>query len=84
MLRRVTLQDAVRWALLSKDFLISKVDTNNFIRKFVHTDAELDEILLAAQVSACILRHRLATQCVHARIHDRFHAFANARYEDSA
>ena len=38
-----------RWPLLSKDFLISKVDSNLFIQTFVHTDAVLDEILIAAQ-----------------------------------
>ena len=51
----MTLGDTVRWPLLSKDFLVSKVDSNNFIRKFVHTDPVLDEILVAAQVSACLL-----------------------------
>jgi hypothetical protein len=40
----------VRWPLLSKDFIVSKVDANSFVRKFVHSDPALDEILVAAQV----------------------------------
>ena len=39
----------IRWPLLSKDFLQSKVHTNVFVQAFVHTDPELDEILVAAQ-----------------------------------
>jgi hypothetical protein len=34
---------------LTKDFLQSKVHTNLFVQAFVHTDPELDEILVAAQ-----------------------------------
>ena len=39
----------IRWPLLTKDFLQSRVHTNLFIQAFVHTNPELDEILVAAQ-----------------------------------
>jgi hypothetical protein len=41
----LALLSCVRWPLLSKNFLLSKVDSNHFIQRFVRLDPELNEIL---------------------------------------